>query len=186
MDEAEEEEYCQALYSFEPADHNELALEVGEVIKILSKDDFTWWKGESLDGRRGYFPVDYVQPISYVEVWNDGTASQYKESKPNHVGTNGKSRAQEIHEGVQMEPIPEEFEKPEAPAQRTPQPQTKPKVISNVFILLCLKFRITLSLIRIPRLRQKILCYFRQKERTRNQHLLLWILDDGLIHGDDD
>lgn len=53
------------IYSYKPANEDELELKEGEIITILSKElpDKGWWKGE-LRGKIGVFPDNFVQVIA--------------------------------------------------------------------------------------------------------------------------
>ncbi|KAF8606787.1 ras GEF [Ceratobasidium sp. AG-I] len=55
-------EYVLAMHDFEPANGNStcLAFRAGQVIHVLNRDDTGWWDGE-LEGRRGWFPSNYVK-----------------------------------------------------------------------------------------------------------------------------
>lgn len=57
-------EYCRVLFAYEPQNEDELELQVGEIITILSKElpDKGWWKGE-LRGKVGVFPDNFVQVL---------------------------------------------------------------------------------------------------------------------------
>ncbi|GAA6060801.1 hypothetical protein JCM10212_005450 [Sporobolomyces blumeae] len=63
--------YVRALHTFSPEslppDPTEagtcLAFEQGQVIKCLNQDQSGWWDGE-LDGRRGWFPSNYVEVVT--------------------------------------------------------------------------------------------------------------------------
>lgn len=57
-------EQCKVIYSYKPANEDELDLKEGEIITILSKElpDKGWWKGE-LKGKIGVFPDNFVQII---------------------------------------------------------------------------------------------------------------------------
>lgn len=51
-----------SIYPFKAQHDDELSFEANEVIKILSKDDPTWWKGEiQSSGAVGLFPANHVQ-----------------------------------------------------------------------------------------------------------------------------
>lgn len=54
-------EYVLAMHDFAPQHQNEtcLAFRAGQVIHVLNRDSSGWWDGE-LDGRRGWFPSNYV------------------------------------------------------------------------------------------------------------------------------
>lgn len=58
-------ELCKVIYSYKPANEDELELKEGEIITILNKDlpDKGWWKGE-LKGKVGVFPDNFVQVVS--------------------------------------------------------------------------------------------------------------------------
>lgn len=58
-------ELCKVLYSYKPANEDELELKENEIITILSKElpDKGWWKGE-VKGKIGVFPDNFVQTIS--------------------------------------------------------------------------------------------------------------------------
>ncbi|XP_036277954.1 nostrin isoform X3 [Pipistrellus kuhlii] len=53
---------CKALYSFQARQDDELNLEVGDIVTILSKQEEGWWFG-SLNGKKGHFPAAYVQEL---------------------------------------------------------------------------------------------------------------------------
>lgn len=50
-----------ALHDFTPDHRNAtcLAFHAGQVIHVLNRDPSGWWDGE-VDGRRGWFPSNYV------------------------------------------------------------------------------------------------------------------------------
>ena len=54
-------EYVIALHDFVPQEQNAtcLSFRAGENIQVLNRDPSGWWDGE-LDGRRGWFPSNYV------------------------------------------------------------------------------------------------------------------------------
>ena len=58
-------EQCKVIYSYKPANEDELELKEGDIITILNKDlpDKGWWKGE-LKGKVGVFPDNFVHVIS--------------------------------------------------------------------------------------------------------------------------
>ncbi|KAG9103004.1 hypothetical protein FRC06_000499 [Ceratobasidium sp. 370] len=55
-------EYVLAMHDFEPVNGNStcLSFRAGQVIHVLNKDSTGWWDGE-LEGRRGWFPSNYVK-----------------------------------------------------------------------------------------------------------------------------
>lgn len=54
-------EYVLAMHDFEPQHQNVtcLSFRAGQIIRVLNRDQSGWWDGE-LDGRRGWFPSNYV------------------------------------------------------------------------------------------------------------------------------
>ena len=50
-----------AVFSYEAQGDQELNLEEGDIITIISKEDDVWWCGRIGD-RSGMFPVAYVEP----------------------------------------------------------------------------------------------------------------------------
>ncbi|XP_059488506.1 SH3 domain-containing kinase-binding protein 1-like isoform X2 [Neocloeon triangulifer] len=57
-------ETCRATFTYKAVNNDELNLEVGDIITILSKDTLEkgWWKGE-LKGKVGVFPDNFVELI---------------------------------------------------------------------------------------------------------------------------
>lgn len=56
---------CKVIYSYKPANEDELELKEGDIITILNRDlpDKGWWKGE-LKGKVGVFPDNFVQLVA--------------------------------------------------------------------------------------------------------------------------
>ena len=54
-------DYVLAMHDFTPDHRNAtcLAFQAGQVIHVLNRDPSGWWDGE-VDGRRGWFPSNYV------------------------------------------------------------------------------------------------------------------------------
>ncbi|KAI0670978.1 SH3 domain-containing protein [Trametes maxima] len=55
------QEYVLAMHDFAPQQNNVtcLTFRAGQVIHVINRDASGWWDGE-LDGRRGWFPSNYV------------------------------------------------------------------------------------------------------------------------------
>lgn len=55
------QEYVLAMHDFAPQQQNVtcLSFRAGQVIHVINRDTSGWWDGE-LDGRRGWFPSNYV------------------------------------------------------------------------------------------------------------------------------
>ena len=58
-------EQCTVLFPYNAVNDDELTLEEGQIVTIVSKDveDKGWWKGE-IDGRIGVFPDNFVKIIN--------------------------------------------------------------------------------------------------------------------------
>lgn len=56
-------ETCRVLFDYQPEAPDELALQKGDLVKVLRKttEDKGWWEGEC-QGRRGVFPDNFVIP----------------------------------------------------------------------------------------------------------------------------
>jgi hypothetical protein len=57
-------EQCRVLYAYAPVNEDELKLNEGDIITIVTKDlpDKGWWKGE-LRGKIGVFPDNFVTSL---------------------------------------------------------------------------------------------------------------------------
>ncbi|CAH8575545.1 unnamed protein product [Schistosoma rodhaini] len=54
---------CKALFDFEAENDSELSFSEGDIISLILRVDENWFEGE-LNGRKGYFPVNYVEVIN--------------------------------------------------------------------------------------------------------------------------
>ena len=52
--------YVVALYDYRAQRSDDLTIYKGDVIKLLYKDNDSWWCGELQDGQQGFFPANYV------------------------------------------------------------------------------------------------------------------------------
>ena len=50
------------LFGYDATADIELDMKEGDVITVLREDDSGWWQGE-IDGKVGWFPFNYVEPI---------------------------------------------------------------------------------------------------------------------------
>ncbi|XP_054258288.1 SH3 domain-containing kinase-binding protein 1-like [Macrosteles quadrilineatus] len=53
---------CKVLFSYQPANDDELELQVGDLIDILSEVEEGWWRGK-LNGQVGVFPSNFVSEV---------------------------------------------------------------------------------------------------------------------------
>lgn len=53
---------CQALYDFEAENPGEIGFREGDIINLTQRVDENWFEG-AIDGKKGYFPVSYVQVL---------------------------------------------------------------------------------------------------------------------------
>uniref|UniRef100_A0AC35TP39 Cytoplasmic protein NCK1 n=1 Tax=Rhabditophanes sp. KR3021 TaxID=114890 RepID=A0AC35TP39_9BILA len=53
-----------ALYNYEPARDDELALTKNELVTIIEKMEDGWWKGKVSGGKVGWFPSNYVNEVT--------------------------------------------------------------------------------------------------------------------------
>ena len=51
-----------ALFQYAAQRDDELSMEQDDLIKLISKEDDVWWKGE-LNGKEGVFPSNYVEMV---------------------------------------------------------------------------------------------------------------------------
>lgn len=59
-----------ALYNFPGTQSSHLALDLGDTIHVLAKNDSGWWDGVCIrngDMVRGWFPRNYVRSVNYVQ-----------------------------------------------------------------------------------------------------------------------
>ncbi|KAI1894866.1 hypothetical protein AGOR_G00120160 [Albula goreensis] len=70
-------ECCQVMFDYTAISEDELALKKGEIVKIISKDteDEGWWEGE-LNGKRGFFPDNFVMVIPKDALQQSGSRKQ--------------------------------------------------------------------------------------------------------------
>lgn len=54
---------AKVLYDYTAQQDYEMTIRVNEVITVLSKHGNGWWLGATGDGKQGYFPGSYVEPI---------------------------------------------------------------------------------------------------------------------------
>lgn len=71
-EEAEEDEvpsfFVRALYDFTSADSSSLTFEAGAIIEVLTQLESGWWDGLLGNDVRGWFPSNYVEPITDEEA----------------------------------------------------------------------------------------------------------------------
>ena len=55
-----------AEYSFNGEKSKDLSFRAGDTIKVLRVRDKDWWYGMSHDGRKGFFPTNYMRKCSQL------------------------------------------------------------------------------------------------------------------------
>lgn len=55
--------FVRAEWTFEAKDLTEINIRCGEVIEVLEMTYDMWWSGRTRDGKKGFFPINYVKPI---------------------------------------------------------------------------------------------------------------------------
>ncbi|XP_046668122.1 SH3 domain-containing kinase-binding protein 1-like isoform X2 [Homalodisca vitripennis] len=104
---------CRVLFSYQPANDDELELQVGDVIDILSEVEEGWWKGK-LNAQVGVFPSNFV-----AEVFEDATetkeASHRKTSRSSLDSDSTKQSNATTHNMSHDETTPADSEVPELP-----------------------------------------------------------------------
>ena len=59
----EEGEKFKALYDYDTKNEGEMCLKEGEIVTITDKDPSGWWYATADDGREGFVPSSYVEPV---------------------------------------------------------------------------------------------------------------------------
>ena len=59
----EEGEKFKALYDYDTKNEGEMSLKEGEIVTITDKDPSGWWYATADDGREGFVPSSYVEPV---------------------------------------------------------------------------------------------------------------------------
>ena len=57
--------YTKVTFDYNAANEDELDLKVGQLIRVSTKENGGWWQGE-LDGKTGWFPDNFVEPVPCV------------------------------------------------------------------------------------------------------------------------
>lgn len=78
--------YCRALYDYQAADGSSLSFFHGDIIEVLTQLESGWWDG-LIGEERGWFPSNYVQPISDIEAETE-------------LGPQYAMRANEVHDSA--------------------------------------------------------------------------------------
>lgn len=71
---ADPSQYVLAMHDYAPQTQNAtcLSFRAGQVIHVLNRDPSGWWDGE-LEGRRGWFPSNYVNAEVNLTVEEEDT-----------------------------------------------------------------------------------------------------------------
>ncbi|XP_051843656.1 SH3 domain-containing protein 21 isoform X2 [Antechinus flavipes] len=87
-------ESCRVLFDYEPEAPDELALQKGTVVKVLTKNTENpgWWEGE-YEGKRGFFPDNFVLLLPQIKlpVHHRLSPQEAVFGRENHV-CNGRNR----------------------------------------------------------------------------------------------
>uniref|UniRef100_A0A8D2ZQR3 Osteoclast-stimulating factor 1 n=1 Tax=Scophthalmus maximus TaxID=52904 RepID=A0A8D2ZQR3_SCOMX len=119
-------ECCQVMFDYKAKAADELDLREGDVVVILTKEaeDEGWWEGE-LNGRRGFFPDNFVMVIPTMDSLQPGTTSQ----PPARTVSKKLAVKAEASAMEKVGPAKKNDDKPEAKDLRT-NPPTKVKLPS--------------------------------------------------------
>ncbi|XP_064801492.1 CD2-associated protein-like isoform X2 [Oncorhynchus masou masou] len=81
-------ECCQVMFDYAALTEDELNLKKGDIVTIITKEteDEGWWEGE-MNGRRGFFPDNFVMVIPTIDGLQSGNTSQ----PPARLGTERRS-----------------------------------------------------------------------------------------------
>ena len=76
------EQVCRAQFDYDAQGDQELSFKAGDVIKIVYKEDDTWWCGE-FNGKKGMFPKDFVELMNHWLVpYNEIAQSMHPLKEP--------------------------------------------------------------------------------------------------------
>ncbi|XP_038832576.1 CD2-associated protein-like isoform X2 [Salvelinus namaycush] len=117
-------ECCQVMFDYAALTEDELNLKKGDIVTIITKEteDEGWWEGE-LNGRRGFFPDNFVMVIPTIDGLQSGSTSQ----PPARRGTERRSVKAEGSAMEKSSPAKAKDEKPETKDLRS-NPPTKVKL----------------------------------------------------------
>uniref|UniRef100_A0A4W5PXT9 Osteoclast-stimulating factor 1 n=1 Tax=Hucho hucho TaxID=62062 RepID=A0A4W5PXT9_9TELE len=117
-------ECCQVMFDYAALTEDELNLKKGDIVTIITKEteDGGWWEGE-LNGRRGFFPDNFVMVIPMTDGLQSGSTSQ----PPARRGTERRSVKAEGSAMEKNSPAKAKDEKPETKDLRS-NPPTKVKL----------------------------------------------------------
>jgi son of sevenless-like protein len=73
--------FCRALYDYQARDASSLSFHKNDIIEVLTQLESGWWDG-LLGDERGWFPSNYVSPLSDEEVESALSGSEYSLQHP--------------------------------------------------------------------------------------------------------
>lgn len=79
-------QFVLALHTFTASQQMQLSMNAGEVIEVVAIDDSGWWYGQNLRGDEGYFPSNFVAPITLNE---EGSSQSPPTGQPGEGGGGG-------------------------------------------------------------------------------------------------
>ncbi|XP_014055933.1 CD2-associated protein isoform X2 [Salmo salar] len=117
-------ECCQVMFDYPALTEDELNLKKGDIVTIITKEteDEGWWEGE-MNGRRGFFPDNFVMVIPTTDGLQSGSTSQ----PPARRDTERRSVKAEGSAMEKSSPAKAKDEKPESKDLRS-NPPTKVKL----------------------------------------------------------
>jgi len=91
---------CKAHHTYEAQRDDELTLMKGDLVTVTDHSDPDWWVGETADGKSGYFPSNFVDPVGdeAEKAGGDATAdapSDEPEATPEASTTDDAEQARE-------------------------------------------------------------------------------------------
>lgn len=107
-------EQCLVLFPYQAQNEDELTLEEGQIVQVISKEveDKGWWKGE-VDGRTGVFPDNFVKLVSAA------APEEVKEKKPLRPPINPGLLTKKSVSSKQLTSVGNESENVSAPKSRS-------------------------------------------------------------------
>ncbi|XP_067137329.1 SH3 domain-containing kinase-binding protein 1-like [Centruroides vittatus] len=96
---------ARVLYSYTPANDDELELQVNDIIRVIEEVEEGWWRG-ILKGKEGVFPSNFVVEDN-SEVFEPSKVSEKQEEKDGSVvdATDGAKLSSPSHQEIKPKPV---------------------------------------------------------------------------------